>query len=75
MIMDVHSGIYEICVLGALDEQWSDWFSGMEMIVVDDGQVTTLTGRVDQAALRGILNRLWDLNRVLIGVKRLDGLS
>jgi len=30
-----------------------------------------LTGLVDQTALRGILNRLWDLNLTLISVRRL----
>jgi len=40
----------------------------------DDGQpITTLTGPVaDQAALRGILNKLWDLNLTLLGVNRMD---
>ncbi len=34
---------------------------------------TTLTGKVtDQAALRGILCRLWDLNLAILSVCRLD---
>jgi hypothetical protein len=33
--------------------------------------VTTLTGTLpDQAALRGLLSRIWDLNLTLIAVKR-----
>ena len=35
---------------------------------------TTLTGPVaDQAALRGMLCRLWDLNLTLISVRRIEG--
>jgi hypothetical protein len=30
--------------------------------------VTALTGLVDQAALRGILNRIWDLNLTVLSV-------
>ncbi len=63
---------YRIVVQGRLDDSWSDWLSGMSVSVdqTRDGvSVTTLTGPVvDQAALRGILNRLWDLNLTLISV-------
>jgi len=65
---------YQIRVEGRLDEKWSDWFSGM-MITFECGSdascVTTLTGAVvDQAALRGILEKTWDLNLTLISVIR-----
>ena len=51
---------YQIKVQGGLDEGWSDWFSGMT--VTFESGITTLTGAVtDQAALRGILSRIWDL--------------
>ena len=52
---------------------WQEWFNGM-MIATEqgkDGVITTLKGLVaDQAALRGILNKLWDLNLTVISVKR-----
>ena len=39
----------------------------------DDLPLTVLAGPVaDQAALRGILNRLWDLNLTLISVIRVE---
>ena len=35
--------------------------------------ITTLTGPVaDQAALRGILTKVWDLNLTLISVTRIE---
>ncbi len=63
---------YRITVQGRLDEGWSNWLSGMSVsLELGDGgvPVTVLTGPVvDQPALRGILNRLWDLNLTLISV-------
>ena len=60
---------YQIKVQGKLDEHWTDWFSGMAIVVEGENpHVTTLNGPVDQAALRGILNRIWDLNLTLISV-------
>ena len=62
---------YQIEVQGKLDEHWTDWFSGLTIRAGDESgtcPVTTLTGSVDQAALRGILNRIWDLNLTLISI-------
>jgi hypothetical protein len=65
------TGLYEIQVLGILDESWSGWFGGMIITVEKD--VTTMSGSVpDQTALRGILDRIWDLNLALISVRRTD---
>ena len=62
---------YQIQVQGRLGEGWSDWFNGMT--VTFEGHITTLTGVVvDQATLRGILDRIWDLNLILISVSRIE---
>jgi hypothetical protein len=62
---------HQIKVEGKVDARWSDWFSGIEMTHRDG--VTTLTGVVaDQAALRGILTAIWDLNLTLVSVSQLD---
>jgi hypothetical protein len=63
-------GPYRIRVLGRLDEDWSNWLD--ELTMAYDSGVTTLAGPVaDQAALRGILTRIWDLNLTLISVQRI----
>ena len=63
---------YQIKVPGHLDESWSDWAGGMTITVEseDDGPpTTTLTGTVaDQAALQGLLRRLYSLGLPLISV-------
>jgi hypothetical protein len=68
--------VYRIRVQGALDETWSDWLAGM-IITVEDRSgcpcIMNLTGPVvDQAALRGILTRLLDLNLELLSVTRVE---
>ncbi len=64
--------IYQIKVQGRLDESWSDWFDQMA-ITQEDSHNTTLTGSiVDQAALRGVLFKIWDLNLRLVSVMLLE---
>jgi hypothetical protein len=67
---------YQITVEGIIDASWSEWLEGMQLVSrkeSDDMQVTTLSGILtDQAALRGLLNRLWDLNLVLRSVHQVD---
>jgi len=66
---------YQIKVPGVLDERWSDWNGGMTITVAsdDDGSpITTLTGTIDQAALQGLLRRLYSLGLPLISVTCLD---
>jgi len=62
---------YQIEIQGELDKSWSSWFDGFA--ITWDGTVTTITGEVlDQVVLRYVLNRLWDLNLVLISVTKID---
>jgi len=58
---------YQIKVPGHLDESWAEWDGRMTVTVEseDDGPpVTTLTGTVDQAALQGLLRRLYSLGQM-----------
>lgn len=66
---------YQIKVPGHISQSRSDWAGGMTITVdiKDDGSpVTTLTGTVDQAALQGLLRRLYSLGLPLISVICLD---
>ena len=68
--------IYEIQVQGELDPGWQQWFNGLAVTVAHTGgqsPATTLVGPVaDQAALRGMLCKLWDLNLTVISVRRVE---
>ncbi len=68
--------IYEIQVQGELDPGWQQWFDGLAVMPNCDPEqmpTTTLTGPVaDQAALRGMLCKLWDLNLTLISLRRVE---
>lgn len=61
---------YRIQVQGRLSPRWAGWFEGL--VATDDGaEVTTLTGVVaDQAALLGVLGRLYTLGLPLLLVER-----
>lgn len=62
---------YQIKVPGELDESWADWGEQMSITVESEGivpPVTTLTGTFDQAALQGLLRRLYSLGLPLISV-------
>jgi hypothetical protein len=71
-IQDAHA--YHIRVEGRLDERWSGWFNGLVVRLESvDPPVTSLSGPVvDQASLRGILIRIWNLNLTLISVNRVE---
>lgn len=68
--------IYEIQVQGKLDQGWEECFNGLTTTLkyTDEQPATTiLVGPVaDQAALRGMLCKLWDLNLTLISVRRIE---
>jgi hypothetical protein len=64
---------YEILVHGKFGDSWVRWLHGLAdaaIVLESNPQVTALEVQVqDQAALRGILNQLWDLNLTLVGVR------
>jgi hypothetical protein len=67
-----HREAYEIKVRGRLDESWSEWFDGTTMIheeAAGNSPITVMISPVvDQAALRGLLTKIWDLNLILLSV-------
>lgn len=75
--MSQEAPLYRIEVRGRLDAGWSDWFEGMAVKAGRDaagGPVTVISGPVrDQAALQGILTRVWNLNLPVLTVTCLAG--
>jgi hypothetical protein len=65
--------VYEIQVQGVISQGWLDYFDDLKTSVEgEDGwAITTLTGcAVDQAALQGLLQKLYNLGLVLLKVER-----
>ena len=59
---------YQIRVLGHLGAQWVAWFDDLTITLEENGE-TSLTGLVvDQAALHGLLRKVWDLGIPLLSV-------
>jgi len=54
-------------IQGELGEQWKEWFENMSFTY--EGSNTILSGPYkDQAAFHGILNRIRDLNLILVSI-------
>lgn len=67
------SAVYQIQVQGMISQGWLDYLDGLEITVdgKDGWAITTLTGSmIDQAALNGLLQKLYTLGLVLIKVER-----
>jgi hypothetical protein len=64
---------YEIQVQGQIGQRWVTWFDDMTVSVKGetDSAITTLAGVVtDQAALLGLLQKLYTLGLPLLHVER-----
>jgi len=61
--------VYEIRVKGHLDGCWSEWFDGLQITNVENGEAELSGEIVDQAALHGLLNKVRDLGLPLVGVR------
>lgn len=68
--------VYEITVQGQLDDLWAQWFEGMKLVNMQNGEsgaCTLITGPVaDQPALHGLLVKIRDLNLTLVSVRRIN---
>ena len=67
--------LYRIRFRGAIDPPRQEWFHslGFHLIQTELEEHTTVEGAIkDQAQLRSVLTRLWDLNLEITLVQRLD---
>jgi hypothetical protein len=68
------SAVYQIIVQGRIDPTWFDRLEGMTICqdnVENSSTITTLEGElIDQAALAGVLNTLYELHLPVISVIR-----
>ena len=59
---------FEIRVKGQLSALWADWFEGLTIQQIDEGEMLLTGYIVDQAALMGVLNKLSRLNLTIISL-------
>ena len=67
------TAVYQITVRGHIDADWSDYFNGLTITASQQNQysMTTLSGElVDQAALIGVINNLYNLGYTLLSVEQ-----
>ena len=67
--------VYEIRVKGHLDGRWSEWFDGLTIANVENGDAILSGEIVDQSALHGVLNKVRDLGLPLVAVSRTKSMS
>jgi hypothetical protein len=63
---------YEIRFKDQLDPGWYSWFEGWMITNLEDGEVLLSCKGIDQSGLHGVLNKIRDLNLMLISVKRME---
>jgi len=62
---------YEIRIAGHMSTNWAARFEGLSLHHEPEGE-TVLSGKLDQAALHGVLVRIRDLGLNLIPVNRIE---
>jgi hypothetical protein len=63
--------IYRIIIKGHLDGEWSEWFEGLTITRVDNGETILMGPLIDQTALHGVLSKIRDLGLPLLSLTRL----
>jgi hypothetical protein len=66
---------FEIHVIGQLSDVWADWFEGLRIERMDDGEMVLSGTIIDQAALMGVLNKINRLNLTLLGVQEIKSMK
>ena len=62
--------IYHIRVKGLLDEKWTAWFDGLEIIPQENGETLLSGALTDQSELFGMLTKINNLGLILLSLKR-----
>jgi hypothetical protein len=70
----ITTSLYKIVVEGELHESWTDRLGNVDLQRrihgLDSCHTILLSEIPDQAALRGLLNRIWDLNLEIISLNK-----
>lgn len=61
---------YTIHVKDHLETSWTNYFEDWSLINLDNGEVLLSIPSIDQAGLHGVLNKIRDLNLIIISVEK-----
>jgi hypothetical protein len=67
-----YGNLYSITIKGTLNQSIYDKVEDITVIQREDGETTLKGVFIDQSALRGFLEQLWNLNITILSVKK-DG--
>jgi hypothetical protein len=60
--------IYRIRIQGQIDASWSDWLGGLTITPQPGGETLIAGPIVDQAALHGLLDKLYAMNLPILSM-------
>jgi hypothetical protein len=63
---------YQIRVRGHLSDAWAEWFDGLTIENLPNGEALLSGPVVDKAALHGLLTKVRDLNLTLVAVALIE---
>ncbi len=63
---------YEIRVKGQLDPYWAGWFDGWDIRNLENGDGLLTNLKADQSCLHSALNKIRDLNLILVSVMQIQ---
>ena len=63
---------YEIRVKGHLEPGRLDWFEGLQIQNLENGETSLISLITDQLALRDVLDKLWALDLTLVSLHRIE---
>ena len=64
--------IYQIRVRGHLSDVWAEWFDGLTIENLPNGEALLSGPVADKAALHGLLTKVRDLNLTLLAVTLIE---
>jgi hypothetical protein len=65
-----HAVVYYIKLKGILSPALIEWFGNLHIYSQENGETVFAGSFVDQSALRGVLEQLWNLNLTVLSVRR-----
>jgi hypothetical protein len=64
--------LYHIRIKGVLNPESFRWIDDARIIVQDNNETLLAIRIVDQPALRGIMDQLWNLNFIVLSVEKAE---